>query len=80
MSNYLIMYYNYRTGCLNMLYLSDLPCVDEAIRITKECCCDSDKCIIKETFLKYHQYLRDQLYIYEDMMNDFYDAYDLPSN
>lgn len=78
MSNYLVMYYNYRTGNLNMMYLSDLPCIDEAIRVTKDCC--SDKCIIKETFLKYHQYLRDQLYIYEDMMNDFYDAYDLPSN
>lgn len=35
--------------------------------------------IFKEIFLNAFQYARDRNYIYEDMMNDFYNTYDLPS-
>ena len=35
--------------------------------------------VFKETFLNASQYARDRNYIYEDMMNDFYNTYDLPS-
>ena len=73
MSKYIVMYYS--NGMLYMFYINDSN-EDEVYHIASS---RYNEFIFKETFLNASQYARDRNYIYEDMMNDFYNTYDLPS-
>lgn len=75
MNNYIVMYSN--KGMLYMFYVNSSS-EDNVFSIATKFL--EGDFIFKQTFLTAEQYIRDQNYIYEDMMNDFCDIYDLPSN
>ena len=81
MSNFILMYPSGK-GDLFLMFIpksDDINNVDDALNFVNNELKYSTY-ILKETFLNYEQYRRDQIFIYEDMMNDFYSIYDLPSN
>ena len=81
MSNFILMYLSGK-GDLFLMFIpksDDINNVDDALNFVNNEL-KYRTYILKETFLNYEQYRRDQIFIYEEMMNDFYSIYDLPSN